>query len=41
MTEVFNLLLLDVAVEQKCCVLLLCLFLLVDALQVLDQIVDL
>ena len=41
MTEVVDLLLLDVAVQQKCGVLLLGLLLLVDALQVLDQVIDL
>jgi hypothetical protein len=41
MAEVFNLLFLDVAVEEEGSVLLLGLLFLVDALQVLDEVVDL
>lgn len=39
MTEIVDLLLLYVAIQQKSGVLLLCFLLLVDALQVLDQVI--
>lgn len=39
MTEIVDLLLLNIAIKQKSGVLLLCFLLLVDALQVLDQVI--